>query len=52
MRTVIKEKEDVKVIKTKHIGYATIAAMFIMLIAVGWLLQKKPGQDKIPWRKQ
>ena len=50
MRTVIKEKEDVKVIKTKHIGYATIAAMFIMLIAVGWLLQK--SLDKIKYLEE
>lgn len=50
MRTVIKEKDDVKVIKTKHIGYATVAAMFIMLIAVGWLLQK--SLDKIKYLEE
>lgn len=50
MRTVIKEKEDVKVIKTKHIGYATIAAMFIMLIAVGGMLHK--SLDKIKYLEE
>ncbi|MCI9079034.1 MAG: LysM peptidoglycan-binding domain-containing protein [Lachnospiraceae bacterium] len=50
MRTVIKEKEDVKVIKTKHIGYATIAAMFIMLVAVGGLLHK--SMDKIKYLEE
>ena len=50
MRTVIKEKEDVKVIKTKHIGYATIAAMFVMLIAVAGLLHK--SLDKIKYLEE
>lgn len=50
MRTVIKEKEDVKVIKTKHIGYATIAAMFIMLIAVGGMLHR--SMDKIKYLEE
>ena len=50
MRTVIKEKDDVKVIKTKHIGYATVAAMFIMLIAVGGLLHK--SLDKIKYLEE
>lgn len=50
MRTVIKEKDDVKVIKTKHIGYATVAAMFIMLIAVGGILHK--SLDKIKYLEE
>lgn len=47
MRTVIKEKEDVKIIKTKHLGYAAIATMFVMIIAVGSLLYK--SMDKIQY---
>lgn len=50
MRTVIKEKEDTRVIKTKHLGYATIATMFVMIIAVGSLVYK--SLDKIQYLEE
>ena len=50
MRTVIKEKEDTRAIKTKHLGYAAITAMFVMIIAVGSLLYK--SMDKIQYLEE
>lgn len=45
MRSVIREKEDKKVIETKHINYIMAATMFIMLIIGAGLLYR--SMDKI-----
>lgn len=50
MRTVIKEKEDIKIIKPKHISYAAAATMFIMIIVIGSLLYK--SMDKIKYLEE
>jgi len=45
MRNVIREKEDTRVVQTKHLGYAAVAVMFIMLLVAANLLYR--SMDKI-----
>lgn len=45
MRSVIREKEEKKIVQTKHIGYIIAAAMLVMFVAGAGLLYR--SMDKI-----